>query len=180
MYPCPSSSACLVVLQLPHRKHLLLHNPVGKLRHKTMMVMPSLQRAALVWHCLTPCPPQGIIPSHTRTSIPQHGVPAVWERGCGDPRSLHNRIWGFLAGGKTAMVAAATSGVPAPPQGSLLLPGVGRWEQHHPSAYVQPTNKYHLPWEGGVRVSACVCVRGCIYIYIYLFIDIFNIKRGEK
>lgn len=66
------------------------------------------------------------------------------------------------------MVAAATSEVPAPSPGVLAPPRGWEVGKHHPNDYVQPTNKYHLPWDGGARVSACVCAWMYIYIFIYL------------
>lgn len=124
---CVLSLLCLSLpggLQLPHRKHALLHNSVGKLRHKAMMAMPSLQWADLVWHYLPPplpFPGHHPLPHQDIHPPAQRHAPAVWESGCGDPWSLHNRIWGSLARGKTAVVAAE------PSQGSLLLPGARRW-----------------------------------------------------
>lgn len=55
-----------------------------------------------------------------------------------------------------------------PHRGSPLLPGARRRGSHRPSDYVQPTNKY--PWEGGARVSACVCAWMYIYIYIFIYL----------
>lgn len=135
MYPCPtapSSSACLVVysfpggLQLPHRKCLLLHKPVGKLRHGAMMAMPSLQWADLIWSCLPslsplPTSPPLLSPGHhpllhhdlhppARCHAPAVGTVAVVTRGpcttgSGGPRQRGRQRWWLK-----------------PPRGSLFLP----------------------------------------------------------
>lgn len=71
-------------LQLPHRKHLLLHKPVGKLRHKAMMAMPSLHWADLVW---TTSPPT--LPRVSSPPTPGHPSPSTVP--C--PRCVGDRLW---------------------------------------------------------------------------------------
>lgn len=164
-------------LQLPRGKHLLLSKQLGKLRHKAARAVPRLQGTDLVrCHpsaCLVPplsggcSPPQGITPIlHQDLAPPAPGAVLCASQGVttamvpGGPRTPGS--WGPRVGGKTRMLAVAAPGVSTPPW------GCGRWGLRCPSDYVQPTNKYRLPWEGEVRVSVCVCAWMCIYIYIYL------------
>lgn len=132
--PWPHSSLPLGLpggLQLTHRKHLLLNNQVGKLRHKVARAVPSFWGADPVRCHLSPClipPGWGLSPSPGHHPLP-HWDPAplapstVLHPSCretaavmpGGPRTPGS--WGPGAGGKTVMLAAATPGVPAPPRG---------------------------------------------------------------
>lgn len=156
----------------------LLNNQVEKPRQEAVRAATSLCGADLVQHHLSPCP-RLVPPSWGLSSSPgHHPHPAQGPRSsspwCGAvpqpgggrqrPRCLpvptHHDL-GVPGQGRRQQ------GWLWPPRGSLLLPGAGG------RGRIAPVTMYNLQINTvsrgrGERVCLRACVRGCIYIYIYL------------